>query len=123
MDSEYKEGREYILSEFIKGGSYGEVHSAQDLNTGFKFAVKKVKQNLSPHHVFSNRPVSPYSLLCSQMAMKRFISEEVGAWSTLRSPRVTELFGVVREGSYVLLFMDLKAGKSRSSLPLSHRAF
>lgn len=46
MDSEYKEGREYILSEFIKEGSYGEVHSAQDVNTGFKFAVKKVKRNL-----------------------------------------------------------------------------
>lgn len=123
MDSEYKEGREYILSEFIKGGSYGEVHSAQDFNTGFKFAVKKVKHNLSPHHIFSNHPVSPYSLLCLQIAMKRFISEEVGAWSTLRSPRVTELFGVVREGPYVLLFMDLKAGKARSSLPLSHRDF
>ncbi|TNM96926.1 hypothetical protein fugu_015082 [Takifugu bimaculatus] len=85
VDSEYKEGREYILSEFIKEGSYGEVHSAQDVNTGFKFAVKKI-------------------------AMKRFNSEEVGAWSTLRSPCVAELFGVVREGPYVLLFMDLKAG-------------
>lgn len=52
VDSEYKEGREYILSEFITEGSYGEVHSAQDVNTGFKFAVKKVKQILSPHHFF-----------------------------------------------------------------------
>lgn len=42
VDSEYKEGREFVLSEFIKEGSYGEVHSAQDVNTGFKFAVKKV---------------------------------------------------------------------------------
>lgn len=50
VDSEYKEGREYILSEFIKEGSYGEVHGAQDVNTGFKFAVKKVKRNLSSHH-------------------------------------------------------------------------
>lgn len=55
--------------------------------------------------------------------MKRFNSEEVGAWSTLRSPCVAELFGVVREGPYVLLFMDLKAGRTRSSLPLSHRGF
>lgn len=52
MDSEYKEGREYILSEFIKDGSYGEVHSAQDVRTGFKFAVKKVKQNRAPCHIF-----------------------------------------------------------------------
>ncbi|XP_076609789.1 mitogen-activated protein kinase kinase kinase 14 [Chaetodon auriga] len=85
VDSEYKEGREYILSEFVKEGSYGEVHSAQDVNTGFKFAVKKIP-------------------------LKRFSSEEVGAWSALRSPRVVELFGVVREGPSVVLLMDLKSG-------------
>ncbi|XP_073350691.1 mitogen-activated protein kinase kinase kinase 14 [Pagrus major] len=85
VDSEYKEGREYVLEEFLKEGSYGEVHIAQDVNTGFKFAVKKI-------------------------ALKRFSSEEVGAWSTLRSPRVVELFGVVREGPNVVLFMDHKSG-------------
>ncbi|XP_070779180.1 mitogen-activated protein kinase kinase kinase 14 isoform X2 [Enoplosus armatus] len=85
VDSEYKEGSEYVLSKFIKEGSYGEVHSAQDVNTGFKFAVKKI-------------------------ALKRFSSEEVGAWSALRSPRVVELFGVVREGPNVVLFMDHKSG-------------
>ncbi|XP_044036146.1 mitogen-activated protein kinase kinase kinase 14 isoform X2 [Siniperca chuatsi] len=85
VDSEYKEGREYVLSQFIKEGSYGEVHSAQDVNTGFRFAVKKI-------------------------ALRRFSSEEVGAWSALRSPRVVELFGVVREGPNVVLFMDHKSG-------------
>ncbi|XP_059204243.1 mitogen-activated protein kinase kinase kinase 14 [Centropristis striata] len=85
VDSEYKEGREYVLTHFIKEGSYGEVHSAQDVNTGYKFAVKKI-------------------------ALKRFVSEEVGAWSALRSPHVVELFGVVREGPYVVLFMDHKSG-------------
>nr|XP_046270544.1 mitogen-activated protein kinase kinase kinase 14 [Scatophagus argus]XP_046270545.1 mitogen-activated protein kinase kinase kinase 14 [Scatophagus argus]XP_046270546.1 mitogen-activated protein kinase kinase kinase 14 [Scatophagus argus]XP_046270547.1 mitogen-activated protein kinase kinase kinase 14 [Scatophagus argus] len=85
VDSEYKEGREYVVTQFIKEGSYGEVHCAQDVNTGFKFAVKKI-------------------------TVKRFFSEEVGAWSALRSPRVVELFGVVREGPNVLLFMDLKSG-------------
>ncbi|XP_037545216.1 mitogen-activated protein kinase kinase kinase 14 [Nematolebias whitei] len=85
MDSEYKEGREFILSTFIKQGSYGEVYGAQDLNTGYKYAVKKI-------------------------ALKRFSSEEVGAWSTLRSPRVVELFGVIRNGPYVLLLMEQKYG-------------
>ncbi|XP_008302499.1 mitogen-activated protein kinase kinase kinase 14 [Stegastes partitus] len=85
VDSEYKEGREYVLTQFIKEGSYGEVHSAQDVNTGFRFAVKKI-------------------------AMKRFNSEEVGAWSTLRSPRVVKLFGVIREGPNVVLLMDHKSG-------------
>lgn len=121
VDSEYKEGREYVLSEFIKEGSYGEVHSAQDVNTGFRFAVKKVKRNLSSHGFFGDPPpVCPHCLSSLQIAMKRFNSEEVGAWSTLRSPCVAELFGVVREGPCVLLFMDLKAGRTRSSLPLSH---
>ncbi|XP_056144769.1 mitogen-activated protein kinase kinase kinase 14 isoform X2 [Lampris incognitus] len=85
VDSEYREGREYILSQFIKEGSYGEVHSARDVNTGFRFAVKKIP-------------------------LKSFSSEEVGAWSALKSPRVVELFGVVREGSYVILLMDCKYG-------------
>ncbi|XP_069570790.1 mitogen-activated protein kinase kinase kinase 14 [Brachyistius frenatus] len=85
VDSEYKEGREYVLPQFLKEGSYGEVHTAQDVNTGFTFAVKKI-------------------------ALKRFCSEEVGAWSALRSPRVVKLFGVVREGPNVVLLMDLKSG-------------
>ncbi|XP_034045758.1 mitogen-activated protein kinase kinase kinase 14 isoform X2 [Thalassophryne amazonica] len=85
VDSEYKEGAEYVLSEFIKPGAYGEVYSAQDVSTCFRFAVKKIP-------------------------LKRFNSEEVGAWSALRSPRVVELFGVVREGPTVVLLMDHKSG-------------
>uniref|UniRef100_A0A669EZM8 Protein kinase domain-containing protein n=1 Tax=Oreochromis niloticus TaxID=8128 RepID=A0A669EZM8_ORENI len=84
VDSEYKEGREYVFQHFIKEGSYGEVHSAEDVNSGFKFAAKKI-------------------------ALKRFNSEEVGAWSALRSPRVVKLFGVVREGPNVVLLMEHKA--------------
>nr|XP_015804194.2 mitogen-activated protein kinase kinase kinase 14 isoform X2 [Nothobranchius furzeri] len=85
VDSEYKEGSEYILSHFIKQGSYGEVHGARDAQTGFEFAAKKI-------------------------ALKRFSSEEVGAWSALRSPRVVELFGVIRDGPCVVLLMDQKSG-------------
>uniref|UniRef100_A0A8C6UTI3 Mitogen-activated protein kinase kinase kinase 14a n=1 Tax=Neogobius melanostomus TaxID=47308 RepID=A0A8C6UTI3_9GOBI len=84
VDSEYREGREYIFTNFIKEGSYGEVHTARDVNTGFTFAAKKI-------------------------ALKRFNSEEVGAWSTLKSSRVVELFGVVREGPNVVILMDHKA--------------
>ncbi|XP_029997338.1 mitogen-activated protein kinase kinase kinase 14 isoform X3 [Sphaeramia orbicularis] len=85
VDSEYRQGREYVFLEFIKQGSYGEVHSAQDVNTGFRFAVKKI-------------------------ALKRFSSEEAGTWSTLKSPRVVELLGVIREGPNVVLLMDHKSG-------------
>jgi len=64
------------------------------------------------HKVPENKTLSLFcSHFSSQIALKRFSSEEVGAWSTLRSPRVVELFGVVREGPNVMLFMDLKSGK------------
>lgn len=121
VDSEYKEGREYVLKEFVKEGSYGEVHIAQDVNTGFRFAVKKVRQSILLS-VFFHCRVSKCALIAhcffpsSQIALKRFSSEEVGAWSTLRSPRVVELFGVVREGPNVVLFMDHKSGKQASFL-------
>ncbi|XP_061555869.1 mitogen-activated protein kinase kinase kinase 14 [Phycodurus eques] len=85
VDSEYKEGREFVLSEFIKEGCYGEVHRGRDVNTGFRFAVKKI-------------------------ALKRFNSEEASTWSALRSPRILELFGIVRDGPYVFFLMDHKSG-------------
>ncbi|XP_056434853.1 mitogen-activated protein kinase kinase kinase 14 isoform X1 [Gadus chalcogrammus] len=85
VDSEYREGQEYRLTRFIKEGSYGEVFKAQDINTGYRFAAKKIP-------------------------LRSFSSEEVGTWSALTSPRVVELFGVVREGSYVILLMEQKCG-------------
>lgn len=57
----------------------------------------------------------------SQILLKSFSSEEVGTWSALKSPRVVELFGVIREGPYVVLFMDLKAGELYTILYLDLR--
>ncbi|XP_062388573.1 mitogen-activated protein kinase kinase kinase 14 [Sardina pilchardus] len=81
----YREGQQYSLLQHIQNGSYGDVFSAVDLTTGFKCAAKKVP-------------------LCS------FSWEEVGTWSGLSSPRVLQLFGAVREGPNIVLFMDLKTG-------------
>lgn len=124
VDSEYREGREFEFTEFIKEGSYGEVHSAQDVNTGFKFAVKKVSPTLAPSLFClclvwkcTILWVKFSSIVFTQIPLKMFISEEVGAWSALKSPRVVELFGVVREGPNVYLFMDQKAGKQASFVP------
>lgn len=36
--------------------------------------------------------------------------EEVETWSRMESPRVLQLYGAVREGPNVILFMDLKRG-------------
>lgn len=47
----------------------------------------------------------------------------MSTWSALNSPGVVKLFGAVREGPYVTLFMDLKTGclaqllRERGSLP------
>lgn len=46
-----------------------------------------------------------------QIPLSHFNSKEVSTWSALNSPRVVELFGAVREGLNVVLFMDLKSGK------------
>ncbi|XP_036408898.1 mitogen-activated protein kinase kinase kinase 14-like isoform X1 [Megalops cyprinoides] len=84
-DYEYKEGRDYAILHHIQNGTYGEVYSVQDKRTKFTCAAKKIP-------------------------LKHFSSEEVGSWSALNSPRILELFGAVREGPHVILFMDLKSG-------------
>ncbi|KAG5832940.1 hypothetical protein ANANG_G00296530 [Anguilla anguilla] len=84
-DYEYREGRDYSVLHHIQNGSYGDVYSVQDNRTGFKCAAKKIP-------------------------LKLFRSEEVGSWSAQDSPRVLELYGAVREGPWVTLFMALKSG-------------
>uniref|UniRef100_A0A8C1XY57 Mitogen-activated protein kinase kinase kinase 14a n=1 Tax=Cyprinus carpio TaxID=7962 RepID=A0A8C1XY57_CYPCA len=84
VNYEYREGREYERCRFLKQGSFGEVYSIKDKGTGFMCAAKKVP-------------------------LVSFSSEEVGSWSALQSPQVVELFGVVREGPSIILFMDLKS--------------
>ncbi|XP_066554741.1 mitogen-activated protein kinase kinase kinase 14 isoform X1 [Amia ocellicauda] len=98
MNSEYREGREYTVINHIQNGSFGEVYKVRDNSTGFQCAAKKI-------------------------LMDNFNSEEVGSWSALNSPRIVQLLGAVREGGFVTLFMDLKAGslgqllKDRGRLP------
>ncbi|XP_072549647.1 mitogen-activated protein kinase kinase kinase 14 [Salminus brasiliensis] len=95
---EYREGRDYEVCDLIKQGSYGDVYSIRDKSSGFVCAAKK-------------------------LALKSFSCEEVGSWSALQTPHVVELFGFVREGSSVIIFMDLKPGslgqllKERGRLP------
>ncbi|XP_055005824.1 mitogen-activated protein kinase kinase kinase 14 isoform X2 [Boleophthalmus pectinirostris] len=95
---QYREGREYCVLHHIQNGSYGDVFSIQDKRTGFSCAAKRI-------------PIS------------RFSSEEVNTWSAQDSPRIVELFGAVREGPHIVLFMDLKPAclgtllKEMNSLP------
>uniref|UniRef100_A0A3B1JT86 Mitogen-activated protein kinase kinase kinase 14b n=1 Tax=Astyanax mexicanus TaxID=7994 RepID=A0A3B1JT86_ASTMX len=84
-NSTYREGREYSFLRHIQNGSYGDVFSVRDKQTGFTCAAKKI-------------PLSSFSW------------EEVGTWSRLDSPHVLQMYGAVREGPNVVLFMDLKTG-------------
>ncbi|XP_039991834.1 uncharacterized protein LOC120794657 [Xiphias gladius] len=96
--SQYREGEEYHVAHHIQNGSYGDVLCVRDKRTGFECAAKRI-------------PLSHFS------------GEEVSTWSALNSPRVVELFGAVREGLNVVLFMDLKPAclaqllKEMNSLP------
>nr|XP_015217489.1 PREDICTED: mitogen-activated protein kinase kinase kinase 14-like [Lepisosteus oculatus]XP_015217490.1 PREDICTED: mitogen-activated protein kinase kinase kinase 14-like [Lepisosteus oculatus] len=81
----YREGEEYSICSHVQNGSFGEVYQIQDKSTGFKCAAKKI-------------------------LLDNFNYEEVGSWSALNSPQIVQLFGAVREGGFVTLFMDLKSG-------------
>ncbi|KAI7792296.1 STE20-like serine/threonine-protein kinase [Triplophysa rosa] len=83
--SRYRESLEYSVLRHIQNGSYGDVFSIRDKQTGFTCAAKKIP-------------------LCS------FRWEEVETWSRLSGPHVLQLYGAVREGPNVMLFMDLKRG-------------
>ncbi|KAM9425811.1 mitogen-activated protein kinase kinase kinase 14 [Pholidichthys leucotaenia] len=83
ISAQYREGEEYLILHHIQNGSYGDVFCVRDRSTGFRCAAKRI-------------------------ALSHFSSEEVSTWSALNSPRVVELFGAVREGLNVILFMDMK---------------
>ncbi|XP_061613135.1 mitogen-activated protein kinase kinase kinase 14-like isoform X2 [Phyllopteryx taeniolatus] len=92
----YREGCEYTVLHHIHSGAYGDVVCVRDCNTRFTCAAKKV-------------PAS------------RFREEEVTSWSLASSPRVVRLFGAVREGPHVVLFMDLKPAGLAQLLAASGR--
>ncbi|XP_077359004.1 mitogen-activated protein kinase kinase kinase 14-like [Festucalex cinctus] len=86
----YREGREYDVLRHIHSGAYGDVVCVRDCATRFTCAAKKV------------------ACLCVQVPASRFRQEEVTSWSLAASPRVLRLFGAVKEGPNVVLFMDMK---------------
>lgn len=42
-NSEYREGQEYSVLRHIQNGSYGDVFSVRDKQTGFTCAAKRVR--------------------------------------------------------------------------------
>ncbi|XP_004633892.1 mitogen-activated protein kinase kinase kinase 14 [Octodon degus] len=92
VDYEYLEEVHWATHQPRLGrGSFGEVHRMQDKQTGFQCAVKKVRVEV-------------------------FRAEELMACAGLNSPRIVPLYGAVREGPWVNIFMELLEGGSLGQL-------
>uniref|UniRef100_A0A8C0MFD3 Mitogen-activated protein kinase kinase kinase 14 n=3 Tax=Canis lupus TaxID=9612 RepID=A0A8C0MFD3_CANLF len=83
VDYEYREEVHWATRQPCLGrGSFGEVHRMEDKQTGFQCAVKKVR-------------------------IEVFRAEELMACAGLTSPRIVPLYGAVKEGPWVNIFMEL----------------
>uniref|UniRef100_A0A452UIT0 Mitogen-activated protein kinase kinase kinase 14 n=1 Tax=Ursus maritimus TaxID=29073 RepID=A0A452UIT0_URSMA len=92
VDYEYREEVHWATRQHCLGrGSFGEVHRMEDKQTGFQCAVKKVR-------------------------IEVFRAEELMACAGLTSPRIVPLYGAVKEGPWVNIFMELLEGGSLGQL-------
>ncbi|XP_059991544.1 mitogen-activated protein kinase kinase kinase 14 isoform X3 [Lagenorhynchus albirostris] len=92
VDYEYREDIHWATRQPCLGrGSFGEVHRMEDKQTGFQCAVKKVRVEV-------------------------FRAEELMACAGLTSPRIVPLYGAVKEGPWVNIFMELLEGGSLGQL-------
>ncbi|XP_020853108.1 mitogen-activated protein kinase kinase kinase 14 [Phascolarctos cinereus] len=92
VDYEYQEEVHWTKSRDCLGrGSFGEVYRMEDKQTGFQCAVKKV-------HV------------------RVFRAEELTACAGLTSPNFVPLYGAVKEGPWINIFMELMEGGSLGQL-------
>uniref|UniRef100_UPI00398EE83E mitogen-activated protein kinase kinase kinase 14 isoform X2 n=1 Tax=Pristiophorus japonicus TaxID=55135 RepID=UPI00398EE83E len=92
VDYEYKENLQWSIAPTRLGvGTFGEVYMAKDHSTDFTCAAKRI-------HVSNFKP------------------QELLTWSKLNSPRIVPLYGGVREGEMITLFMQLIQGGSIAQL-------
>ncbi|XP_029429171.1 mitogen-activated protein kinase kinase kinase 14 [Rhinatrema bivittatum] len=91
VDYEYRENIHWSNLEYLATGSYGEVYRVQDKKTQFQCAAKK--------------------LYCGS-----FRPEEVTTCIGLTSPRVVPVYGAVRQGPWIMIFMKLIEGGSLDQL-------
>ncbi|XP_030076775.1 mitogen-activated protein kinase kinase kinase 14 [Microcaecilia unicolor] len=91
VDYEYQERIHWTKLQLVGSGSYGEVFKMQDKKTQFQCAAKKL----------------PFGC---------FRSEELTTCIGLTSPRVVPVYGAVREGPWIMIFMKLIEGGSLGQL-------
>ncbi|KFV61637.1 Mitogen-activated protein kinase kinase kinase 14 [Dryobates pubescens] len=92
VDYEYREEVHWTKCHGSLGiGSFGEVYKIEDKQTGFQCAAKKVQ-------------------------VEHFHAEELTTCAALTSPSVVPLYGAVKEGPWVTIFMKLMEGGSLGQL-------
>ncbi|XP_074835246.1 mitogen-activated protein kinase kinase kinase 14 isoform X2 [Carettochelys insculpta] len=83
VDYEYREEVHWTkCPDFLGVGSFGEVYKIEDKQTGFQCAAKKVQ-------------------------VEHFRAEELTTCAGVRSPKVVPLYGAIREGPWITIFMEL----------------
>ncbi|OXB56644.1 hypothetical protein ASZ78_003935 [Callipepla squamata] len=92
VDYEYREEVHWTKCHGSLGiGSFGEVYKVEDKQTGFQCAAKKVQ-------------------------VEHFRAEELTTCAAITSPKVVPLYGAVKEGPWVTIFMKLMEGGSLGQL-------
>ncbi|XP_077169060.1 mitogen-activated protein kinase kinase kinase 14 [Paroedura picta] len=92
VDYEYREEEHWSKCHGLLGtGSFGEVYKVEDKQTGFQCAAKKVQ-------------------------VENFRAEELTTSTRLTHARILPLYGAVKEGPWVTIFMELMEGGSLSRL-------
>ncbi|NXQ90984.1 M3K14 kinase, partial [Nyctibius grandis] len=92
VDYEYREEVHWTKCHGSLGiGSFGEVYKIEDKQTGFQCAAKKVQ-------------------------VEHFRAEELTTCAAITSPKVVPLYGAVKEGPWVTIFMKLMEGGSLGQL-------
>ncbi|KAM7137498.1 mitogen-activated protein kinase kinase kinase 14 isoform 1-T3 [Macrochelys suwanniensis] len=92
VDYEYREEVHWTKCHDSLGvGSFGEVYKIEDKQTGFQCAAKKVQ-------------------------VEHFRAEELTTCAGVTSPKVVPLYGAVKEGPWVTIFMELVEGGSLGQL-------
>ncbi|KAM3821381.1 mitogen-activated protein kinase kinase kinase 14 [Vipera latastei] len=92
VDYEYREEVHWTKSQSLLGtGTFGEVYKMEDKQTGFQCAAKKVQ-------------------------VEHFRAEELSTCAEVTHAKVLPLYGAVKEGQWVTIFMKLMEGGSLGQL-------